>query len=705
MNSVKSKLLALLLISISFSFFILGFYNTSNEYESEYAHAKRELQSLSQGTSKFIDDYLESKLQIVVSVAEMIKNEELTIENQNLIDKLMLAKQSGDFVSVYAGVAQNGNVLRSNGTTAGPDKNNYDSRIRPWYKLCEERRSKGVTEPFMSVARKKLVITFVAPIIKDGKQIGVAAADVFLETIINKILNLKMKDTGMAYLLSNEGKILIHKNTKLQNKESELFKKIKNDKNSLFVEAKENGVEKFVSYSKINLTSWYLLLEIEKDSIFAQIKKNIGYEIILYIVLLIAILSFIYFTLLKLLKPLKALESGLNGFFEYLKGEKSSVDNLNINTKDEFGNMAKRIDIEIATVKKGLDEDRAFIEDVKSVVNRVKSGSLDVQVVKMTSNKSLDELKSILNEMIDTIRLNVNNNINSILDSLDNYSKLDFEKDIENPTGKISQGLNGLCDIINEMLQENYKLGATLENNAKQLLENVDILNRSSNETAASLEETSASIEEITSTIVETTQNISKMVNFSNNLTNSINDGQRLAKFTVESMNEINEQTSAIAEAITVIDQIAFQTNILSLNAAVEAATAGEAGKGFAVVAQEVRNLASRSAEAAKEIKDLVENATTKANTGKKNADEMIDGYLILNENISKTTQLIKQIESAANEQKQGIEQINDAVAKLDTRTQENASVAAHTHKIAIDTSSIAQNIIDSVEEKKFRKD
>ncbi|MCT7608932.1 methyl-accepting chemotaxis protein, partial [Aliarcobacter butzleri] len=90
-------------------------------------------------------------------------------------------------------------------------------------------------------------------------------------------------------------------------------------------------------------------------------------------------------------------------------------------------------------------------------------------------------------------------------------------------------------------------------------------------------------------------------------------------------------------DSISVIDQIAFQTNILSLNAAVEAATAGEAGKGFAVVAQEVRNLASRSAEAAKEIKAIVENATNKANQGKEIATNMIDGYKELNQNISQT--------------------------------------------------------------------
>jgi methyl-accepting chemotaxis protein len=259
--------------------------------------------------------------------------------------------------------------------------------------------------------------------------------------------------------------------------------------------------------------------------------------------------------------------------------------------------------------------------------------------------------------------------------------------------------------MINKMLQENYRLGQVLEENARNLLDNVDTLNTSSNQTAASLEESSASLEEITATIVETTQNISQMAENSNILKNSIANGQSLAKNTVESMNEINDQTNAIAEAITVIDQIAFQTNILSLNAAVEAATAGEAGKGFAVVAQEVRNLASRSAEAAKEIKDLVENATNKTEIGKKNADEMINGYIILNENINKTSELISQIESASKEQREGIEQINDTVSKLDTRTQENANVASHTKQISIDTSNIAKNIIENLSDKQFKKD
>ena len=401
-------------------------------------------------------------------------------------------------------------------------------------------------------------------------------------------------------------------------------------------------------------------------------------------------------------QPLQRFQEGLLNFFKYINKENKEVSHLDDSSNDEIGSMAKIINENVVKTKSLMEQDAALINDVKRVVQKVKEGHLTYKVEKSTQNEALQELKVIFNEMLENVEENVDGDINKITSLLEKYTKLDFTSTIDNPSGKVSKGLNDLSIIINKLLLDSLKNGSTLEENASRLSANVTSLSTSSNAQAASLEETAAALEEITSTIIHTTDNISKMAEYSNELKESIDSGQKLASSTVDSMNEINSQTQAIADAITVIDQIAFQTNILSLNAAVEAATAGEAGKGFAVVAQEVRNLASRSAEAAKEIKDLVEAATVKTNLGKQSADKMIEGYNILNTNIKKTTETINDIALSSKEQQTGIEQINDAITRLDQGTQENAAVASETALIAESTSLMAKGIVDQANEADF---
>ncbi|WP_428016512.1 methyl-accepting chemotaxis protein [Arcobacter sp.] len=191
------------------------------------------------------------------------------------------------------------------------------------------------------------------------------------------------------------------------------------------------------------------------------------------------------------------------------------------------------------------------------------------------------------------------------------------------------------------------------------------------------------------------------MSELSKDLKDSVTTGGTLANKTALAMDEINQKVQAISEAISIIDQIAFQTNILSLNAAVEAATAGEAGRGFAVVAAEVRNLASRSAEAAREIKDLVENATTKTHEGKEISNEMSNGYNNLNQLISQTINIIQDVSSASKEQLTGIEQINNAISMLDKVTQENANESNSVSNIANETLSMALLLVEDAKSKK----
>ncbi|EFU69092.1 methyl-accepting chemotaxis protein [Aliarcobacter butzleri JV22] len=444
-------------------------------------------------------------------------------------------------------------------------------------------------------------------------------------------------------------------------------------------------------------------VEIMKQNSYEKISSIILGIVIIAVIVSIVLIAFISFFITKeIIFPLEKFEVGLLSFFKYLNKEVKNVEKIEVKNNDEIGIMAKFVNENIEKTNKLLKQDEALINNVKEVVLEINKGNLNNRIEAKTENESLEELKNILNEMLVLISSKVNNNLVAIDEVLQKYKKMDFRPRIENPQGEVAKEINSLADTINHLLVENKRNGLTLEDSSHILLENVNKLNISSNEAAASLEETAAAIEEITSNIRNTTQNISKMATLSNQVTKSVTQGESLANTTTNAMDEINNQVNLINDAISVIDNIAFQTNILSLNAAVEAATAGEAGKGFAVVAQEVRNLASRSAEAAREIKSIVENATIKANEGKDISKNMIEGYVGLTKDIQQTITLIQDIEMSSKEQLVGIEQINDAVNQLDRQTQQNAMVSSQTHDVAIVTDEIAKMVVSDANEKEF---
>ena len=433
-------------------------------------------------------------------------------------------------------------------------------------------------------------------------------------------------------------------------------------------------------------------------------KKLINISLILIaVIMLLVVISIIMLMKKVIINPIVKFEIGLISFFKYLNKENEDAQLININSQDEIGLMAKVVNENITKTKEGIEEDKKVIEDVIQVLSEFEQGDLSQRVSEKSNNPALNQLTDLLNQMGATVEANIDN----ILYTVDEYSSYNYKnkvytEGIKAQLLKLSNGINTLGDATTHMLIEDKSNGLTLQNSSRVLLENVETLNKNSNKTAVALEQTAASLSELTENVRGNTENVGKMSTYASELTTSADEGQILANKTTQAMDEINTQVSSINDAISVIDQIAFQTNILSLNAAVEAATAGEAGKGFAVVAQEVRNLASRSAEAAKEIKILVENAKSKAGEGKGIADSMITGYTGLNENITKTIDLINDIESASKEQLTGIEQISDAINQLDHQTQENVVIANVTHDIAEQTDTISTLIVDSANEKNF---
>ena len=440
------------------------------------------------------------------------------------------------------------------------------------------------------------------------------------------------------------------------------------------------------------------------DDEISREKKFIYFMITVSFGIIVLTLYFVSFFSLSIGRGIDKIYVGIEQFMRYLNREINELEYIELNTRGELGKLASMVNSNIDRINGDLEKDLLCVGEAAITLDKFEKGYYSCRVRSVAANPQVQTLAKTVNKMLDT-QQRINNDILRVLGEYTNYNYMNTISNdgIQGELKRLVDGINSLGEAITSMLIENKNNGETLLNGSNQLTHNVDELNKASNDAAARLEETAAAVEEITGNIVNSTQNVIKMSSYANELTISASQGEKLANQTVNSMDDINSQVSAINEAITIIDQIAFQTNILSLNAAVEAATAGEAGRGFAVVAAEVRNLASRSAEAANEIKAIVANATSKSNQGKEIAGEMIKGYSNLNGNINSTLSLIKDVENSAKEQKIAMEQIADAINNLDKQTQINANIANQTNDIASETSILASNVVSAVNTKQFR--
>ena len=403
-------------------------------------------------------------------------------------------------------------------------------------------------------------------------------------------------------------------------------------------------------------------------------------------------------------RDLEEIDKYFQQLIEFLSYEKSEFEYVESTGNKKVDDMFKNWNQQIKKFDKRTKDDMRVLGEIVLTADKVEQGIYKCRIKGDSDNPTISTLRNTLNKMLISID-DATSRISKVVTSYTNDDFTDYIKVVDNYKDDMKllmESINLLGKELGSSAKNNFQNGETLENSASTMTNSMNNLAEKANEQAASLEETAAALEEITSITRNNTQNATKMATLGQVVKKSVLSGEELASKTASSMDEINEKVKAINSAITVIDQIAFQTNILSLNAAVEAATAGEAGKGFAVVAQEVRNLANRSAEAAKEIKNLVEEANIKTNDGKLISSDMIEGYKELNKNISETINIIEDVSAASKEQMLGIEQINQTVNILDRVTQENAFESNQIKDISQSVSTLAYELLTDAKSKKF---
>jgi methyl-accepting chemotaxis protein len=317
--------------------------------------------------------------------------------------------------------------------------------------------------------------------------------------------------------------------------------------------------------------------------------------------------------------------------------------------------------------------------EIQEIVRAVQQGSLERRIETAGKEGFFLRLSESINEMVATIG-NTMDDINVVMSAL---SRGDLTQSIDNDYqgafGEVADSVNETVEKLSQIVGEIRASAQEVSATAKEILDGNNSLSARTEHQASALEQTASSMEQITSTVKQNSDNAQLANQLAEDARQTANKGGEVVSRAVEAMDEINRSSEKIAEIIGVIDEIAFQTNLLALNASVEAARAGEQGRGFAVVATEVRNLAQRSATAAKEIKELIQDSVGKVNAGSELVNQSGDTLQEIVNGIRKVGDIVGEIAAASAEQTAGIEQVNAAVTSMDETTQQNAALAEQT--------------------------
>ncbi|MBE0434330.1 MAG: PAS domain S-box protein [Methylomicrobium sp.] len=332
----------------------------------------------------------------------------------------------------------------------------------------------------------------------------------------------------------------------------------------------------------------------------------------------------------------------------------------------------------LGTVVEWIDRsDEVSIQhEIAEIVQQVKSGELSGRVSMDGKEGFFETLSEGINELTDVIE-RAFSDVARVMQSMSTGDLTQrITNDYEGVYAQCKNDINETLDKLSEIFEQIRSSADFISNTSQQIASGNNNLSQRVETQAASLEETASSMEQLTGTVKNNADNAQQANLVSGNARQLAEKGGTVVASAVSAMAEINDSSNKIAEIIGVIDEIAFQTNLLALNASVEAARAGEQGRGFSVVATEVRNLAQRSAVAAKESKELIQNSVQKVRTGTEFVNETGSALQEIVQGVKKVGDIVSEIAAASMEQSQGILQVNQAVSEMDEITQQNAALA-----------------------------
>jgi methyl-accepting chemotaxis protein len=592
--SHKILIAAALVVAVAFACFIL--FNDYRQRQTLRTSTQASMQQLGSLTTSNIQTWLESRIQLLQSLAQQIAVDGNS--TASLTRSVGLPAYTGNFQLTYFG-GQDG-VMFS--VPAGNRPADYDPRARGWFKAANAAQQTVVTEPYVAASSGKLVVTIASPVRHDNQFIGVAGADIDLSSISAIINSLNFDGHGQAFIVSADGKILIHPDSKLALKSlAEAYPQGAPQIGSGLKEVELDGKKQFITFTHVNgvpSAEWYVALVLDQDAAFAMLGEFRTSAVVATVIAVVVIIALLGLLIRVLMEPLHVMGRAMHDIAE---GEGDLTRRLTIHGEDEFGALGKSFNRFVERIHESIREVSSATGQVNEVALRVVSAS--------------------------------------------NSSMLNSDQQASR-TNSVAAAINELGAAAQEIAQ-NAALASQHSSDARNLAEEGQLV-------------------------------VNKTIEVMGQLSAKISDS-------CGNIETLNANTVNIGQILEVITSISQQTNLLALNAAIEAARAGEAGRGFAVVADEVRNLAHRTQDSAQQVQKIIEQlqvgAREAVGTMTQSQSQSEQSVSIANqagERLGSVTQRIGEIDgmnqsvaTATEEQTAVVEAINMDISEINTLNQE----------------------------------